>query len=70
MDPVTNLIAPYRKWIVAALTLVTSLLAMGLLPESWSGGISSAVAVLGLLGVYAVPNAPLPADRVAPAGEL
>lgn len=48
----------YRKFVVALVTAAASALSLGLIPDPWDGWTTVAVAALGAIGVYAVPNTP------------
>lgn len=52
-------LAPYRKWLVYVVAVASALLTAGLLPASVAAIVSSVIAALGALGIYAVPNRPL-----------
>lgn len=59
MNALLDLIAPYRKWIAAAVSLAGALLSANLLPDSVANIIAAVIGALGALGVYAAPNRPL-----------
>jgi hypothetical protein len=51
-----ELMAKYRKFIVAALTAATTAVSLGLLADPWDKYVAVASATLGALGVFAVTN--------------
>lgn len=56
--------AEIRKALVAAATFLASLIAQGVIPEQYVPYVLGLLAVLGTYGVWAVPNAQAPAERV------
>jgi putative Ca2+/H+ antiporter (TMEM165/GDT1 family) len=56
VSAVTNGIAYAAKAVTAATAVLTSVAALNLLPEQYAKWVSGALAVLGVLSVYLVPN--------------
>lgn len=48
----------YRKALVALLTAAVTAASLGLLPDPYADWVPVLVALLGAVGVYAVPNEP------------
>lgn len=56
--------AEIRKALVAAATFLASLIAQGVVPDAYLPYAFGVLAILGTYGVYAVPNADRPVERV------
>lgn len=50
-------LATVAKFIAALIAALTSILTLNLLPDEYSHWVSGAIAVLGAISVYLVPNA-------------
>lgn len=63
LEKLPGYIAYTRKAIINVLGLLTSLLALGILPDPVSGWVAGAIAVLTVISHYITPNAEKPSDN-------